>query len=181
MKLLCLALAAAQLAPCPGATPWRTMATEADRQRLRELRAAWTEALAVAAPAEDRAVLFNPDLALEDPLPPAGSYRCRFVKLGGAVRFAAREWGACRIEGDALVRLDGPQQPMGTLYPDGPSRGIFLGTLHLAEERRSLPYGRDRARDMIGAVERIGPARWRIALPRPRFESTLDLIELVPA
>jgi hypothetical protein len=34
---------------------------------------------------------------------------------------------------------------------------------------------------MIGAVERIGPARWRIALPRPRFESTLDLIELVPA
>lgn len=180
MRLLCLAVAAAQLPPCPQGTPWRSMATEADRQRLRELRPAWMEALAAAGPTQDRA-LFNPDLAMEGPLPPAGVYRCRFVKLGGSVRYVAREWGGCRIEGDALIRADGPQRLMGRLYPDGPSRGIFLGTLRLADERRPLPYGRDRARDMIGAVERIGPARWRIALPRPRFESTLDLIELVPA
>jgi hypothetical protein len=156
------------------------MATDADRQRLRELRASWVEVLTIPGRAQDQA-LFNPDLAMEGPLPPAGAYRCRFIKLGSAVRYAARDWGRCRLQGDELVRLDGPQRPIGTLYPDGPSRGIFLGTLHLAEERRPLPYGRDARRDMIGAVERIGPARWRIALPRPGFESTLDLFELVPA
>ena len=89
MKLVCLALAAAQLPPCPQATPWRSTATEADRQRLRELRPAWMEALAVAGRPQDQA-LFNPDLAMEGPLPPAGAYRCRFIKLGGAVRYASR-------------------------------------------------------------------------------------------
>jgi hypothetical protein len=88
------------------------MATEADRQRLRELRPAWMEALAAAGPTQDRA-LFNPDLAMEGPLPPAGVYRCRFVKLGGSVRYVAREWGGCRIEGDALIRADGPQRQWG--------------------------------------------------------------------
>ena len=30
-------------------------------------------------------------------------------------------------------------------------------------------------------VERIGPARWRLIMPRPAFESTMDVLELVPA
>jgi hypothetical protein len=34
---------------------------------------------------------------------------------------------------------------------------------------------------MAGLVERIGARRWRLVLPYPRFESTLDVIEIVPA
>jgi len=50
----------------------------------------------------------------------------------------------------------------------------------LGDESRALRYGRDRERNLIGLVERIGPQRWRIAFPRPAFESLLDVIELVP-
>jgi hypothetical protein len=32
-----------------------------------------------------------------------------------------------------------------------------------------------------GVVERVGPARWRLVLPWPRWESNLDVMELVPA
>ncbi|MDB5668625.1 MAG: hypothetical protein JWL74_1575, partial [Alphaproteobacteria bacterium] len=35
-------------------------------------------------------------------------------------------------------------------------------------------------RDMAGIVERIGDRRWRIVLPRPSFESIVDVLELVP-
>ena len=58
---------------------------------------------------------------------------------------------------------------------------IFLGTLQLGDEQGSLRYGHDRSRDMIGLLERVGPARWRIAFPAPAFESKLDVIELIPA
>jgi hypothetical protein len=58
---------------------------------------------------------------------------------------------------------------------------IFLGTLQLGDEQGSLRYGHDAERDMIGVVQRVGPSRWRLALPSPAFESLLDVIELVPA
>ena len=58
---------------------------------------------------------------------------------------------------------------------------IFLGTMVLGDEKRALEYGRDSARDMAGALERVGERRWRLILPYPRFESMMDVIELVPA
>ena len=58
---------------------------------------------------------------------------------------------------------------------------IFLGTLALGDEARPMPYGRDLRRDMAGFVERIGEARWRLVLPFPGFQSTLDVMEIVPA
>jgi hypothetical protein len=58
---------------------------------------------------------------------------------------------------------------------------VFLGTLQLGDEQRALQYGRDRERDMAGVVERIGERRWRLVLPYPHFESTIDIVELVPA
>ena len=67
------------------------------------------------------------------------------------------------------------------IFPGDPMREVFLGTLVLGDERRAMQYGRDPDRDVAGFVERIGPARWRLVLPRPAFESTLDVIELVPA
>jgi len=179
---------------------WRRQATPPDRSRLRAWRSAWTEALdaargdpaGIAAIARDP-LFFDPDRVLTGAMPPAGDYDCRMVKLGrlgrvGAV-YAAQDWSRCRISGagdpdDAgalrLTGLDGRQRPVGLLHPDTDARAIFLGSMTLADER-PLDYGRDTGRDMAGIVERIGPERWRLVLPRPAYQSILDLLELRPA
>ena len=101
--------------------------------------------------------------------------------------FAASTAFACRIDanddGDvvSLVKLDGSQRPVGTIYADTDSRAVFLGTMELGDEKRPMRYGRDASRDMAGLIERIGTRRWRVVLPYPRFESVLDVVELVPA
>ncbi len=174
---------------------WRRVATTADRARLRGWRGAWMDAL----PQVDRQevaedpVLFDPDRALVDPLPPAGAYRCRTYKLGARAgigpTFAKSGWFACRFgsseeDGESvisLVKLDGSQRPVGTVFADTDFRAVFLGTMELGDERRPMRYGRDASRDMAGLIERIGTQRWRVVLPYPRFESVLDVVELVPA
>jgi len=60
-------------------------------------------------------------------------------------------------------------------------REVFLGTLVLGDEVRASQYGQDELRDVAGYVERIGPQRWRILMPKPHFESQFDVMELVPA
>ena len=62
-----------------------------------------------------------------------------------------------------------------------PLRQVFLGTLVLGDEARAMQYGRDTERDVAGFVERIGPSRWRLIMPRPHFESQIDVMELVPS
>ncbi|WP_375271855.1 DUF4893 domain-containing protein [Sphingomonas sp.] len=174
---------------------WRGLATEADRKRLREWRTAWTSALAEARSGGAGAMLaadpalFAFDTALPDPVPPAGAYRCRTIKLGakgtGGLRFVAYPFFRCRVSVQggivSLEKLTGSQRGNGIIYPHDQSRAVFLGTMALGDERGAVRYGRDAARDMAGWVERIGPARWRVALPDPAFESTLDLLDLVPA
>ncbi len=172
---------------------WRRVATVADRARLRGWRGAWMDALAQV-DAKDLAaepILFDPDHALADALPPAGSYQCRTFKLGarGGIgpTYSASAWFACRIDsnGDtdvvSLVKVDGSQRPVGTVFVDTASRAIFLGTMELGDEKRPMRYGRDANRDMAGLIERIGTRRWRVVLPYPRFESVLDVVELIPA
>ena len=172
---------------------WRSIATAADRTRLREWRTAWTGALAQV-PARDIAAerdLFDPDRVLDTAMPPAGRYRCRTYKLGArdgaGLHYVAYGWFSCRIapvagaaDTLAFVKLGGSQRPAGTLYSGTATRGIFLGSMALGDERRSMRYGSDESRDMAGLVERIGDQRWRIVLPYPRFESLLDVIELEP-
>ncbi|HTG38164.1 DUF4893 domain-containing protein [Sphingomonas sp.] len=183
--------AAADAAPPAG---WRTVATEHDRDRLRRWRDAWMAALPpaqAAAPAaiREQGQLFHPDHALADPAPPPGRYRCRVFKLGAAgaagLAFTPYPYFNCRVgdEGDvlSLFKETGSQRPVGLLFPDGPSRMIFLGTLALGDEQRALDYGQDRDRDMAGVLERVGERRWRLSLPWPRFESQLDVVELIPA
>jgi hypothetical protein len=58
---------------------------------------------------------------------------------------------------------------------------VFLGTLALGDEQGAMQYGVDEMRNVAGYVERIGPNRWRLVMPRPHFESRLDVMELVPA
>jgi hypothetical protein len=176
-------------------TDWRGVATEADRERLRNWRAAWTDAVAqVRASGRGPALapmgaLFEPDRALAEPLPPAGDYRCRTFKLGakaaGMPDYTVYPWFACRIEreGDVMSfsKDSGSQRPVGLVFRDSDARAIFLGTMLLGDEASPLQYGQDRARDMAGIVQRIGERRWRLMLPYPAFESTMDVIELVPA
>lgn len=176
------------------AANWRRVATSADRARLREWRTAWVEALADARGTRDGAAaiaadpaLFDPDRALDSPLPPPGEYRCRTLKLGqhggSGLGYVAYDWFRCRIGAGttpAFAKLDGSQRPSGMIYPDSEARGVMLGTLSLGDEGRGIAYGRDRSRDVAGLVERIGERRWRVVFPYPAFESELDLIELRP-
>jgi hypothetical protein len=173
---------------------WRRVATDDDRARLRGWRSAWVEALARARaggagePLARDPELFDPDRALPRAALPAGDYRCRTIKVGakqpGMLDYVAYPAFRCRVveEGrvDGLAKLTGSQRQMGRLYEDTDARQVFLGTLVLGDETRPMAYGRDRQRDVAGFVERIGPARWRLVLPYPRFESVVDVVELVP-
>jgi hypothetical protein len=173
---------------------WRSLATDDDRNRLRHWRDAWTEALAQAQPGNAAAIaregpLLDPDAALPGARLPAGDYRCRTIKLGaqgtGHDVFTTYEPRLCRIGAEGsrlhLNMVEGPQRPIGILFPDAGRRMVFLGTLQLGDEALAYRYSRDRERDMVGLLERVGDRRWRLVLPHPHFESLLDVIELVPA
>jgi hypothetical protein len=202
---LCAALAAANAAcassdPAPQAVSsttldWRAIATEADRERLREWRTAWMRGLAKAQAAGHggavaaEGALLQPDSALAWQDPPPGDYSCRTIKVGGKsdgmLDFVAYPPFQCRIRYEdglmAFAKLNGSQRPIGLILPHSDNRMVFLGTLQLGDETRALQYGRDRERDLAGLVERIGERKWRLVLPYPHFESTIDILELVPS
>ena len=174
---------------------WRIAATGADRQRLRDWRSAFVEALAKAhaggngAAIATEGVLLDPDAAIDGAPIPNGDYRCRVIKLGakqpGLRDYVAYPAFNCRIRQErhlqGFAKMSGSQRPVGVIFPGDAIRQVFLGTLVLGDESRAMQYGRDPDRDLAGFVERIGPARWRMVLPRPAFESTLDVIELIPS
>ncbi|MCW3848562.1 DUF4893 domain-containing protein [Sphingomonas sp. LB-2] len=174
---------------------WRQIATDGDRDRLRGWRKAWDEALPLARAANPGAIaaepeLFDPDRALKDAGIPAGNYTCRTYKLGksgsGLSDFSASPAYSCVVVASeaglpSFHKMEGPQRPTGLLFADTPSRQVFLGTLILGDEVSPLRYGLDATRNMAGYVERIGERRWRLVFPYPRFESKLDIIDLVPA
>lgn len=173
---------------------WRSIATPHDRQRLREWRTAWTRGLAKASASghsrelTGEGVLLIPDAALAWEQPPAGLYQCRTLKIGakspGMLDYVTYPPFSCRIRDEdgllSFAKLNGSQRPLGLLLPHGANRMVFLGTLQLGDETRALEYGRDRERDLIGVMERIGDSRWRLVFPYPHFESTVDVLELTP-
>jgi hypothetical protein len=173
---------------------WRSVATEADRERVREWRTAWLRALARARAAgyasaiAAEGVLLEPDAAQDNAAPPPGDYRCRTIKIGakreGLLDYVAYPAFRCRIGGGEGVRdftkLTGSQRPIGRLFPENERRMIFLGTLQLGDEAGTLRYGHDVQRAMAGVLERVGEHRWRLVFPYPHFESLVDVIELVP-
>ncbi|MGP7796456.1 DUF4893 domain-containing protein [Sphingomonas sp. CLY1604] len=188
-----VATAAVARSDDPREVDWRKAATAQDRARLRNWRDAWIAALAKvrAAPGGASALaadaaLFDPDRVIQGAALGPGAYRCRSYRLGGvgpaSRALLAGGWRTCRVtEEDGVLRFatDGDQRESGTLYDSTDSRTVFLGTLALGDERRPTPYGRDLRRDMAGLVERIGPDRWRLVLPFPGFQSTLDVVEIV--
>ena len=180
----------------PSQDGWRREITAADTDRLSRLDAAWTQALTEAptqAGSGDLAALgelTDPDAARPGVMPPPGTYRCRTVKLGSqgyadGLGYVVYGWFACRIDQDAegltFTKTTGSQRPVGRLYPETDQRMVFLGSLALSSEPTVGGYGQTPDRDMVAVLERIGEARWRLAIPWPQAESTLDVIELVPA
>lgn len=172
---------------------WRAVATETDRERLREWRDAFTLALAAARASGHgseiarEGALLEPDAALGGPIP-NGLYRCRVIKLGaksaGMLDYVAYPYFVCRVQQErevqAFAKLSGSQRQVGLIFPNDQLRQVFLGTLMLADESRAMQYGVDPERNVAGYVERIGPGRWRLVMPRPHFESVTDVMELVP-
>jgi hypothetical protein len=181
-------------AAVPAVAGWRAIATDFDLERARKWRTAWVRALAKAragghsAEIAAEGILLEPDVALRGVAPPPGDYRCRVIKVGGqgesSLHYIAYPPFDCRIAAGAgamdFVKLTGSQRPVGRLFADNDRRMVFLGTLQLGDEQGILRYGHDRDRDMIGLLERIGERRWRLAFPYPAFESTLDVVELLP-
>lgn len=172
---------------------WRKVATPADRDRLRDWRTAWVDAFGRAAQGEAAAkiaaegALFAPDRSLAGPVPPAGDYRCRVFKIGSkrlGPDFVSYPAFACRIDDEGGVsgfhKTGGSQRPVGLIFSGAGGRAVFLGTMMLGDETRAMDYGADASRDMAGFVERVGDQRWRVVLPYPRFESMLDVVEIVP-
>lgn len=180
--------------PVANAASWQSVATTEDRRRLRDWRTAFATGLREAraaghAQAIDReGVLLQPDAAIGGGIP-NGEYRCRVIKLGarsaGLLPYISYPAFNCRIAASgrlqALTKLSGSQRQVGYIFPNDQLRTVFLGTLVLGDEQRAIPYGADNDRDLAGYVERIGPNRWRLLLPYPRFESLIDVVELVPA
>jgi hypothetical protein len=197
---LCLALSACSVLPPTGAVipeapaAWHSVVTEHDRERLREWRETFVEALQAARAAGHgdaiarEGALLEPDAALADGGIPNGDYRCRVIKLGaqseGMLDYVAYPWFTCRVaQQDAVqsfAKLTGSQRHVGLIFPHDALRQVFLGTLALGDETQAMQYDQDRERNVAAWVERIGPRRWRMVMPRPHFESRLDVMELVP-
>ena len=172
---------------------WRQIVTDDDRERLHDWRSSFTAALAAARQAGHSAEiaregpLLDPDAALGGPIP-NGTYRCRVIKLGakapGNLDYVSYPAFTCGVQPERalqrLTKLGGSQRYVGLIFPNDALRQVFLGTLVLGDETQFLQYGTDQTRDIAGYVERIGPNRWRLLMPKPHFESQLDVMELVP-
>lgn len=181
--------------PAEPAPEWRSAATSEDRARLRDWHSTFKQAvLAAQRSGRDQevareGVLLQPDAAIPSGPIPNGEYRCRVLKLGaksqGLLDFVAYPYFQCRVSGSGSVRsfakLTGSQRYIGSVYPGDALRQVFLGTLVLGDEQQAMTYGIDRDRNIAGYIELIGPARWRMVMPRPHFESQLDVLDLVPA
>lgn len=176
-------------------TAWKEVATEDDRQRLADWRKTFVAALDSARKAGQGAkissegALLDPDSAIAPSAIPNSLYRCRIIKIGakdnGNLPYIAYPAFYCRVKAErGLQRFNkfgGSQRIVGLIFPGDAVRQIFLGTLVLGDETRALQYGQDQMRDIAGYVERIGASRWRIIMPKPHFESQLDVLELVPS
>ena len=174
---------------------WHRVATRGDLRRLHDWRDAFMQGLAAARAAGfsrtimSEGALLVPDGPVERVTLRAGQYRCRTIQLGARDRrssaYVANPPFVCRVtdkgEAQGFVQQGGMQRATGLLYGDSDRRRVFLGTLMLGDESRAMPYGQDDDRDVVGLLEQVGSARWRVILPYPRFESTVDVVELLPA
>ncbi|MEI6417918.1 MAG: DUF4893 domain-containing protein [Sphingomonadales bacterium] len=178
---------------------WTNVALAPDRSRLAGLADAWTLAQADLSADEQAqfaalgAIAARPVADANAPqqpvtLPP-GQYHCRTIRLGRR-RDAPPQSPALVVEAAApcvvnagpvpVLATNGTQRLSGGLYQDR-GRLVLLGSLALGDERGWRPYGQDAMRSQIGAMTAIGPGQWRLALPWPRWQNKLWLVEISAA
>jgi len=179
-----------------GTDDWRTVASSADASLLGRLDQAWrlgraeAEDGGFAAQVEALGPLVDPNAAQAGRLQPApGTYRCRTIKLGRRVEgqglaYVAYPYFACSVEltpgGDLILsKTTGSQRTRGLLYPDTDRRLVYVGAQAWGDEAHFPRYGQTGERDQVGVLERIGDARWRLAIPWPKQEAKLELLEIV--
>lgn len=174
---------------------WHNVITDPDHEHLRAWRQSLVNALAAARAAghgaeiDKAGVLLDPDAGIDEATLPVGFYQCHMIKLGAkapsTAQFVVAPMHHCAVRPSdtitRLIQLDGLQRPSGRLYPDGPSRMLFLGTMVLADEKLPIAYGRDEERNMVGLIQRIGDKRWRMLLPAPSWEAQSAVMEITPA
>jgi len=175
------------LAPAP--TGWRATASATDRGRLDALSDTWKQALAQV-PARLRAKvdaeggLLKPDAAQTLPELTPGSYLCRLVRLGGPRGYVSYKPDFCYITGEgdkrSFTKQTGTQLPGGWLFADTDTRQIFLGSNRATAAGTAPPYGTNPSRDVVAAIERVAPFRWRMVVPHGSAGAVLDIYELVP-
>ena len=179
-----------------GEDQWRKVANAEDQDRIARLADAWRAALKEAntdhgAMIDALGMLLVPRAGLAGNLqPPPGAYRCRTIKVGSmdgqGLAYVEYPWFKCSVEltpgGDLiLTKTTGSQRTRGLLYPDteNPNRLIYVGAQAWGADEKGFPtYGQMPERDQVGVFERIGTDRWRLAIPYPKQESKLDVLEL---
>lgn len=167
---------------------WRSIVTPDDQDRLARIEEAWRQGLSAAAryrsAIKREGELLDPEIALPRAAPTPGAYLCRVVKLGGRPAFVAYKAFHCFVDAEGelltMVKASGTQRPAGRLWTESDTRQIFLGALG-GEEGAPPPYGETPGVDVAGIIERIGPFRWRLAVPFPQDGAILDVYELVPS
>jgi hypothetical protein len=160
--------------------------TAADKTRLAGFEAARTKAVAEASAggiARDVAVLdrllAKPAISFSD-FDMTGDWQCRTIKAGGLGALVIYGWFKCKVTNDGsgwmLEKLTGSQRTKGRFYTESDTRLTYLGSFYVAGDP-TKPYGSGRESDQVGYAVRTGPAEWRIELPLPEYESTLDVLE----
>ncbi len=170
------------------AVPEASAVSAADTDRIGGFLSSRSKGLAEAllsTSADDRAVvsgLFAGGDATMKALPD-GNYRCRTIKLGGLLPLTVYGYFNCTVSADG-TRIDkttGSQRFSGSLEPGGDAL-FYRGALHYGDEQ-PIDYDADAERNQVGCLYSVagdGPRRYRLELPSPLFESTHDVIELVP-
>lgn len=183
---------AVAVAPEPPRSAWRGRALPEDAARIDAIEGTWRAALAEVTRGKRAALAAEGPLvdgmaALDHPALPPGAYKCRLLRVGeGAGRGGVTAFPSffCNIgtggEDGALSfsKQTGSDLPAGWLHADGDHRYVFLGARQAKAGDTSLVYGADRAKDVAGVVERIGPFRWRLTVPSA--PAKLDVYELTP-
>lgn len=160
--------------------------TAADKTRLAGHEAARSKAVAEAktgGAAQDVAVLdqllAKPAISFSD-FDMTGDWQCRTIKAGGLGALVIYGWFKCKVTDDGsgwmLEKLTGSQRTKGRFYTESDTRLIYLGSFYVAGDPVK-PYGSGPQSDQVGYAVRTGPSEWRIELPLPEYESTLDVLE----
>lgn len=188
---LVTAVAAFLLAAAPalatGSLAERTL-TPADKARIAAFDTARGEAIAEAEAGGNPSEVGALDGILSGKPQPIlgvdirGTYRCRTIKLGGTLPLTMYDWFSCRIDEDdlgyRLIKTSGSQRLSGHFIDDSRTRLLYYGAAHYADEKPRA-YGKEADSDQVGYFYKVGPGRYRLELPLPRYESKFDIIELV--